>query len=89
VVSFLGGLFAFDFISFMPIGCMTATTFYNTLLVYTGFPIVMTLILVIAYFAVSSQTLKNALFEAGKEMQWIKFNTSTLLWAHLSHMHLL
>ncbi|GMH50067.1 hypothetical protein TrRE_jg13386, partial [Triparma retinervis] len=45
-------------------GCMTTTSFYDTLLVYTGFPIFVILVLGLSYVCVSNQTLKNALFEA-------------------------
>jgi hypothetical protein len=71
VVSFVGGLVSLDFISFMPVGCLTSASFYNSLLVYTGLPIIIALFLGVWWLLVSRQKLKNAIFETFLAMTFL------------------
>ena len=71
VVSFVGGLVSLDFISFMPVGCLTSASFYNSLLVYTGLPIIIALFLGVWSLLVSRQKLKNAIFETFLAMTFL------------------
>ena len=67
--SFIGGLVSLDFISFLPVGCMAPTDFYNSLLAYTLLPLLVSAILIGYYIALSkrsdasSSQLRNKIFE--------------------------
>ena len=63
-MSVLGEVFSMDFISFMPLGCMTAMSFYNSLLFYTATPILISIVLGIYHRATSKVAKKNKIFEA-------------------------
>ena len=70
VTGMFGGLFSFDFISFIPLGCMTTMNFYNSLLVYTITPILISIVMAVCYKLVrdsekeKEDEKKNKIFEA-------------------------
>jgi len=69
VISFLSGVFSFDFISFMPIGCIFPSSHYTLLLSYTLVPLSLSIMLVGWYNKLKKETdeksisLRNTLFE--------------------------
>ena len=77
VTSFVGGLFSLDFISFLPLGCMFPASFYNTLLAYTLFPLLLSIVLIAIYFVLHKRTdkrsvsLRNNIFEVFLAMTFI------------------
>ena len=64
VSGIVGGLFSMDFVSLMPLGCMTTINFYNSLLFYTCMPILFSVMFGVCYFATRNIEKKNKIFEA-------------------------
>ena len=71
LMSLLGGIFSLDFITFMPVGCITSTNFYNRLLFYTLTPIFIAVTLGVCYKYARTVQRKNKIFEVFLAMTFV------------------
>eukprot|EP00519_Triparma_laevis_P010367 CAMPEP_0182498006 /NCGR_PEP_ID=MMETSP1321-20130603/6353_1 /TAXON_ID=91990 /ORGANISM="Bolidomonas sp., Strain RCC1657" /LENGTH=1411 /DNA_ID=CAMNT_0024702007 /DNA_START=67 /DNA_END=4302 /DNA_ORIENTATION=- len=60
ITSFIGGLASFNFISFIPLGCVAQADFYSQLLVYTLTPLLISIVLIGWYKYLSGSTSPEA-----------------------------
>ncbi|GMI00735.1 hypothetical protein TrVE_jg11097 [Triparma verrucosa] len=71
VTNWVGGIFSLNFIAFMPLGCSAPVNHYTSLLVYTGLPILLGIVLIASSKLASKPELRNKIFEVFLTMTFI------------------